>query len=265
MILLTNGDSWTQGDSPAQTINWNATKNEDWYDIVPNFGRIDKNDISLNYEKKILYKFYDSSVWPKIVGKKMGVETWNAGRLGSDNYDISISTIRSVEWLLSKQKEDIFVIVGWSSPLRVPMFSRDSNNPKKGYSIDQIRPYTKFNNFDINLFFNTYQVNDMYFFNIYVLQTYLKEKNINYLFFNAFDYPREHSNFYNLIDTDKWVDNTFDKDHFNQYIEKNYNSNFKKNDDYFMTLHPTDLAHTIWGNYLYSYLKNNRDYFYNKL
>ena len=27
MILLTNGDSWTQGDSPAQTLNWKAKKN----------------------------------------------------------------------------------------------------------------------------------------------------------------------------------------------------------------------------------------------
>ena len=31
MILLTNGDSWTQGDSPAQTPNWEATKTLDWY------------------------------------------------------------------------------------------------------------------------------------------------------------------------------------------------------------------------------------------
>ena len=38
MILLTNGDSWTQGDSPSQTINWNATKSLDWYDIIPHFG-----------------------------------------------------------------------------------------------------------------------------------------------------------------------------------------------------------------------------------
>jgi len=29
MILLTTGDSWTQGDSPAQNINWEATKNID--------------------------------------------------------------------------------------------------------------------------------------------------------------------------------------------------------------------------------------------
>ena len=38
MILLTNGDSWTQGDSPAQTPNWESKKSLDWYDIIPNFG-----------------------------------------------------------------------------------------------------------------------------------------------------------------------------------------------------------------------------------
>ena len=38
MILLTNGDSWTQGDSPSQTLNWEAEKTLDWYDIIPNFG-----------------------------------------------------------------------------------------------------------------------------------------------------------------------------------------------------------------------------------
>ena len=38
MILLTNGDSWTQGDSPAQDVNWEAKKSLDWYDIIPHFG-----------------------------------------------------------------------------------------------------------------------------------------------------------------------------------------------------------------------------------
>ena len=38
MILLCNGDSWTQGDSPAQQINWKAKPNLDWYNIIPDFG-----------------------------------------------------------------------------------------------------------------------------------------------------------------------------------------------------------------------------------
>ena len=53
MILLTNGDSWTQGDSPAQTLNWKAKKTLDWYDIIPNFGRV-----NVNTQKDKWYKFY---------------------------------------------------------------------------------------------------------------------------------------------------------------------------------------------------------------
>ena len=38
MILLCNGDSWTQGDNPAQTPDWKAEKTLPWYDIPRNFG-----------------------------------------------------------------------------------------------------------------------------------------------------------------------------------------------------------------------------------
>ena len=94
MILLTNGDSWTQGDSPAQTPNWEATKTLDWYDIIPNFG--DETECS----QRILYKFYDSPVWPKVLGEKLGVETWNAGRLGTSNQTIFRTTINSINYLI---------------------------------------------------------------------------------------------------------------------------------------------------------------------
>ena len=116
MILFTNGDSWTQGDSPAQDINWNATKTEDWYDIVPYFGQIYKyytnNKLKNETDTRILYKFYDSDVWPKVLGKKLGVETWNAGRLGDSNSDIYSSTIQSIEYLKKQGKKDIFAIIG---------------------------------------------------------------------------------------------------------------------------------------------------------
>mgnify|MGYP001485145744 CR=1 FL=1 len=63
MILLTNGDSWTQGDSPSQTLNWNATKTLDWYDIVPHFGNAlmspDNRIFKSEKNTRISYKFYD--------------------------------------------------------------------------------------------------------------------------------------------------------------------------------------------------------------
>ena len=58
MILLCNGDSWTQGDSPAQDLNWEAKPNLDWYNIMPNFG-----EPTIPCDDRITYKFYDSDVW----------------------------------------------------------------------------------------------------------------------------------------------------------------------------------------------------------
>ena len=48
MILLCNGDSWTQGDAPTQTPNWKATKTLDWYDIIPHFGDESNNCDRIN-------------------------------------------------------------------------------------------------------------------------------------------------------------------------------------------------------------------------
>ena len=96
MILLCNGDSWTQGDSPAQTFNWEAKPNLDWYDIIPNFG-----EPTCPTDDRITYKFYDSDVWPKVLGNELGWETWNCGRNGASNDRIVRSTIHSVEYLES--------------------------------------------------------------------------------------------------------------------------------------------------------------------
>ena len=113
MILLCNGDSWTQGDSPAQDINWGASQTLDWYDIIPNFG-----EPSIEASDRVLYKFYDSEVWPKVLGKKLGVETWNCGKLGISIDRIVRSTIRSVEYLESLGKKDLFVVIGLTSLTR---------------------------------------------------------------------------------------------------------------------------------------------------
>jgi len=110
MILLCNGDSWTQGDSPAQDINWKAKPNLDWYNIIPDFGE------HCNFHPdRVLYKFYDSDIWPKVLGKKLGVETWNSGRLGASNDKIIRTTINSIEYLESLGKTDIFVVIGLTS------------------------------------------------------------------------------------------------------------------------------------------------------
>ena len=67
MILLCNGDSWTQGDNPAQTVNWDSNESLDWYNIPNNFGSYHLPT------KSVQLKFYDSEVWPKVLGRNLKI------------------------------------------------------------------------------------------------------------------------------------------------------------------------------------------------
>ena len=240
MILLCNGDSWTQGDSPAQQINWKAEPNLDWYNIIPDFG-----EFSNPCEDRILYKFYDSDVWPKVLGKNFGIETWNCGRLGASNDRIVRTTINSIEYLESLGKTDIFVVIGLTS------INRYSNLTPK-FTHSELRENT--NNEVSPILIQRNLVN------LINIQNYLSMKGYDYLIFNTFDRGMENDfKRYKLYDNIN-LNNIYNKDfkpHFKNYIEKEFNTNWEDTDDYFITAHPTDKSHIEWANNLYKYIKEN--------
>jgi len=247
MILLCNGDSWTGGDNPSQEYSWKSTKNLDWYDVVPNFG-----DDTNPCNDKIRYKFYDSNVWPKVLGKELGWETWNCGRLGASNDRIIRTTINSVEYLESLGKKDLFVVLGLTSLTRFSRVIDKHNN----LVFDDIHMYVDFmkniNNLDVIYYHHLV--------NIINIQNYLKMKNIPYLIFNAFDKEMESDftkhKLYDNIDLNNIYNKDF-KPHFLDYIEKKFNTNWGNDDDYFKKSHPTDKSHIEWANNLHKYIKEN--------
>ena len=262
MILFTNGDSWTQGDSPAQDINWKATKTEDWYDIVPYFGQIYKyytnNKLKNETDTRILYKFYDSDVWPKVLGKKLGVETWNAGRLGDSNSDIYSSTIQSIEYLKKQGKKDIFAIIGWTAKTRIPIYWVEKDELK----VEQQRPdeYLMAN----ILYKRKNYIQNEFLLNILGLQNYFKNNNIDYLMFNAFDQFEDFDEHFlsDSIDKTKWVSYNPKAAHFKEYITAKFNikditeEERKAKEKYITTGHPTDISHRAWAKYLYNYIQS---------
>lgn len=257
MILVANGDSWTQGDKPASTPNWEAEKSLDWYNIPFFFGGgehiADYGDPDYPLKSwSNTHKFYDSEVWPKVLGRKLNVETWNCGRLGDDNYGIMWRTIRVLEWLKKKGKRDFFVVIGWSSPLRVPAFRIHEDKTR---SLEQLRPYDMRTREFYEDYMQQWQPMDMTLLSIYTLQSYLKANNIDFLFFNAFDGIQDTSEipFTNLIDLDKWY-GKLGKDHFFSYIKDKTGAKDVNSEPYFRTMHPTDLSHTMWGEHLYKVL-----------
>lgn len=250
MILFTNGDSWTQGDSPAQTINWEATKSIDWYNIPENFG-----DPYNHAPRKIRYKFYDSPVWPKVLGELMGAQTYNAGRLGSDNYSILRRSIYSIEKLIEAGKKPDLAIIGWSAPSRVPFFKEDYE--RKLITLSQARPTmggTKF------LYEGTTTYGDMSIFCYYTLHKYLEQNGINVIYFNAFENLRDEYSppYSSLLDPDIWMNRSYTENHFIDYILEKHNLRDWRQSEYFVTCHPTDISHIDWGKHMYQYIKNRK-------
>jgi len=249
MILLCNGDSWTQGDSPAQTFNWEAKPNLDWYDIIPNFG-----EPTCPTDDRITYKFYDSDVWPKVLGNELGWETWNCGRNGASNDRIVRSTIHSVEYLESLGKKDLFVVIGLTALTRFSNF----NNTKGRLIYDEIHLYDDMmkNITNLDILYQQHMVN------IINLQNYLKMKNIPYLIFNAFDTDMEKDlkkiKLYDSIDLNNIYNKDF-KPHFLNYMEKNFNTDWGNDDEYFRISHPRDKSHIEWAKQLHKYIKENYD------
>ena len=272
MILLTNGDSWTQGDSPSQTLNWEATKSLDWYDIIPHFG-----DESNKCDRRTLYKFYDSPVWPKVLGEKLGIETWNCGRLGADMSRIFFSTIYSISHLEMLGKTDIFVVIQLTSNLRYrnlllnPIGGREKRGPKNERT--GIYQGYKFQYELMKISAEKYPVNSDVLYrqnlqNLIFLQSFLKQKNIPHLIYNGFDNDI-YDNWSGLPEY-KYID--FDYIYkqdgqwplepvFKNYIENNFDSLWGKNGEYFHSNHPTDKSHIEWGNHLYDYIKENYELF----
>jgi len=125
MILLCNGDSWTGGMIPSQKPNFNSKKTLDWYGIVPNFGYAHKIDKPIGEN---VYKYYDCSLWPKVLGKNLKLETWNAGRAGTGNQSIASRTITSVEYLKKLGKKDIFVVFGELEESEILMYATNGDN-----------------------------------------------------------------------------------------------------------------------------------------
>ena len=253
MILLTNGDSWTQGDAPAQDINWEAKPNLDWYNIIPDFG-----EPSSPTDDKITYKFYDSDVWPKVLGKKLGMETWNCGRSGASLDRIVRSTIHSVEYLESLGKKDLFVVVGLTTLTRFSNLNRLPYSQSVKLAYEDIHLYNALmkNITNLDVLYQRHMVN------IINLQNYLKMKNIPYLIFNAFDKGMERDlkkiKIYDSIDLNNIYNKDF-KPHFLHYIEKNFNTDWGNDDEYFKISHPTDKSHIEWAKQLHKYIKENYD------
>ena len=176
-VILCEGDSWTSGDiiNPAleeQGITW-------------------IND-PLNDEYRL------PKVWPHKLGTYLNdVKVINNSEAGSSNDGIVRRVIPKVlELLKENSPEDIFVIIGWSSPERKDFYCdyhKDYLSPRwetlypaELYQDQQIEDIKKFYEIYLKYYWNIEEFASRYLQQVLLISNFLKNKGINYKFFNGF-------------------------------------------------------------------------------
>tara|TARA_B100000287_G_scaffold34666_1_gene31998 strand:- start:249 stop:995 length:747 start_codon:yes stop_codon:yes gene_type:complete len=248
MILLTTGDSWTQGDADSQELNWEAKPNLDWYNIIPNFG-----ESTSPCDDRVTYKFYDSNIWPKVLGKKLGWETWNCGRSGASISRIVDATFNSIEYLHSIGKKDIFVVIQLTSNIRYRNMNVKNNsiNFEGCGKLDTSGAKLK-------------RLSELNIKEVVFLQSFLKQNNIPYLMYNGFDEKLLEDwlecDSFQYLDS-SYIYNNIWSPMFKKHIEQWSGDEWTTNGEYFQACHPTDISHEEWANQLYKYIRENYEFF----
>jgi hypothetical protein len=175
--LYTNGDSWTAGDIVDPEI----------------FGDQLQHSMHPDNEEYRLPR-----VWPHKLGKHLGVEVVNKSHAGASNDRIVRSTINDIyELLKTTRAEDLYVIIGWSSPERKDFFL--GNADASGGTWDCIYPAemlhwkdennsmrNEFYKAYVTLYWNPEEYITRHCLNNITLHSFLESKGIKHTFFNAF-------------------------------------------------------------------------------
>lgn len=263
-LIFTEGDSWTSGDI-----------------IDPKLKAKGITDIN-NIEND---KYRLPKVWPNKLAKKFKVQVKNTSRAGSSNDGILRRTINNILSLLEIYKpNEIFAIIGWSSPERKDFFHKskswDTYYPAQAdsYSKEDKERYDFFKRY-VSLYWQEEEYITRYINQTILIHNFLKSKKIKHVFFNAFyenntgafhkqpelktfieKYHRQgkkHPHYLEYIGLNKSIQEyiRIEKKYFTKYSFREFISN-KKREKHYDGIHPNQLSHRLWSNYLHSHLKD---------
>ena len=264
-IILCDGDSWTAGDIVDPEI----------------FG--DKLE-HVNHPDNKQYRL--PRVWPGKLGKLLNVDVENTSVAASSNDAIVRRVVENVLDILKRYKsEEIFVIIGWSSPERKDFFYKgewDGDYLESWETLYPAQLEQNLPNKDVEKFYDTYlkyfwhseeYINRYVSQNLY-LHYFLTSHNIEHLFYSSFYEnpdvgiddmgkemydlipPNTLENFHVLCKT-SYKDLTFRN--YVQEVHIDENSNNKHQNKFFADHHPTELGHRLWSEELardLDYIKN---------
>lgn len=193
--LIVTGDSWTFGseirDPSIFTDNVNIP---DWDDSNDNY-RIPR-------------------IWPTLLKNKLKFSELKNLAFPAASNDRAIRVLINyiTEKYLSKNKstDDVFVVIGLTSPERRDFYYKDETKsnwitlwPAWEHKYDN-KNIVDFSKMYISYFWNEQEFLNRYLNQILYLQSFLKSYNIKYLIFQSFYQPQQN---YDKIE--KWVDNPY--------------------------------------------------------
>ena len=261
-ILLAEGDSWTAGDIIDPRIT---------------------EDLAGNVNAKINDNYRLPKVWPHKLATKLGIKSMNTAVAGSSNDGIVRRVIDNVLNLLKKyEPQEIKVVIGLTSPERKDFYHKKDND----YGWDVLYPLDSselseeralFKKVYSSIYWNKEEYISRYLQSVFLIHQFLQCKGIEHTFFNAFYQDNDgkfgfdfnssielleasmsrnylkHLNIYNLIGVYREiVEDYFCLTSFKGYLDK-----FGKN-HCFDGMHPNELGHDIWSEYLYQYFTKRK-------
>lgn len=178
--LITNGDSWTFGSEiadPTLVSKYVDKKHVTEFDHFP------END---NYRIP--------KIWPTHMAKLMDAEVINLSWPADDNGSIlrrTISYITNTYIAKDITLDNVFVIIGWSSPERNSFWYKDETIsrpfrlwPQNGHF--DAKPQEKFWELYIQYLWNAEEYMPRYVLEVLQFQNFCKAHNIKWMCFNSF-------------------------------------------------------------------------------
>ena len=240
-LILCEGDSWTSGDMISPKLNTSYVN--------------DPENDSYRLPK----------VWPYKLGKLLNTKVLNNAGAGSSNDAIIRRTTNKVlELLESNKAEDLFVIVGWSSPERKDFCYKEKWLTLYPAQLDKRddEVLNDFTNIYVEHFWDEREYISRFINQNLYLHYFLKYHNVKHYFFESF-WEQKNSDIFvdndivDMISKDetntakhflKIKDEIYKPISFRRFIMRNFSLH---NEKYFSEHHPTEKSHQLWAEELY--------------
>lgn len=202
----------------------------------------------INEENAADKKYRENHSWPSYVAKEFGYDIVNLSAPGNANDNIIRTT---VNWMLTNKCD--LVIIGWSGPPRKEVWSNFRNDyfltvPELLHTNSKQEKLATSKYWELILDSNSLLASTL--LQMLLLQAFLKEKKIPFLFFDAVD----DYNSSILIDSTKILYNSIDKE--NYYNEESFmNFSFRHPGKLGQTGHPMEKCHKEWADSLIAFIK----------